>query len=187
MHNSRCMRQMAMKFRTWGGARKGAGRPQATRVVPRVRREALAARFPVLVTWRMRPGVWNLRSRRGLKALVPAMWAGGKRDGFRLIHAAIMGNHIHMIVEASDRMRLARGMQGLGVRIAKRLNRMMGAHGRVLNDRYHAEILRTPTQTLNAYRYLQKNDIKHYGRHDPRFVTHKPLVTPQTWLMRQIC
>ena len=32
--------------------------------------------------------------------------------GFRLVHYAVMGNHVHLIVEAADRVKLARGMQG---------------------------------------------------------------------------
>jgi len=187
MHNSRCMRQVEMKFKTWGGRRKGAGRPRTRGVVQRVRRPSLAARFPVLATWRMRKGVWNLRTRRAWKALAPALWGGAEREGFRLVYFAIMGNHIHLMVEASDRMRLARGMQGLGVRIARRLNRMMKASGHVLGDRYHAHILRTPTEVRNARHYLRTNDVKHYGRHDERYVSPYPVVPPHTWLMRQLC
>ena len=75
---------------------------------------------------------------------------GAVRFGFRLVHYAVMGNHVHLIVEAEDRRALWRGMQGLGVRIAKGMNRLMGRAGRVLVDRYHAHILRTPTEVRAA-------------------------------------
>ena len=42
------------------------------------------------------------------------MYAGAARFGFRLVHYAVMGNHVHLIVEAPDRRALWRGMQGLG-------------------------------------------------------------------------
>ena len=128
-----------MAFRTWGGKRKGAGRkPNGKRAgVEHVTREVLKRRFPVHVTWRM-DGAWNLRSRRCFTVLRRAMYGGAVRFGFRLVHYAVMGNHVHLIVEAEDRKALWRGMQGLGVRIAKGMNRLMGRTGSVLVDRYHA-------------------------------------------------
>ena len=179
-----------MKFKTWGGRREGAGRPPANGKsgVPHLPRPALASRFPVHVTWRMKGHVWNLRSRRSERALAPAFYAGAERDGFRLVHFAVMGNHIHLMVEASDRMRLARGMQGLGVRIARRLNRMMRGHGRVIADRYHAHILKTPTEVRHTRQYLLTNAAKHYGHVGAdRFTSQRPLTAPETWLMRHHC
>ncbi len=92
------------------------------------------------------------------------MYAGAARFGFRLVHYAVLGNHVHLIVEAGDRKALWRGMQGLGVRIARRLNRVMGRTGRVMSDRYHAHILRTPSEVKAARVYLIGNAAKHYGR-----------------------
>src|SRR5689334_1009894 len=49
------MPQIDLKFRTWGGRRKGAGRkPKGDNAgVPHVPRAVLKPRFPVHVTWRM--------------------------------------------------------------------------------------------------------------------------------------
>jgi hypothetical protein len=51
-----------MAFPTWGGKRQGAGRkPKGPKAGgSHNRRPALAARFPVHVTVRMLPHVWNL-------------------------------------------------------------------------------------------------------------------------------
>ena len=43
----------------------------------------------------------------------------------RLVHSSVHGNHIHLLIEATDNQGLARGMQGLSTRIAKALNRVM--------------------------------------------------------------
>ena len=176
--------QEVMAFRTWGGKRKGAGRkPTGKRAgVEHVTRAVLKKRFPVHVTWRM-DGAWNLRSRRCFTVLRRAMYAGAARFGFRLVHYAVMGNHVHLLVEAEDRRALWRGMQGLGVRIAKRMNRLMGRAGRVLVDRYHAHILRTPTEVRAARFYLLHNAGQHYGRTeaDP-YASRVPVVAPRTWL-----
>ena len=133
-------------------------------------------------------GVWNLRSRRGWTALAPALY-GSTRDGFRVVHFAILGNHVHLLVEADNRVRLARGMQGLGVRLAVRLNRMMNdRHGRVVGDRYHAHILRTPTEVRRARAYLLGNAARHYGTQSPdEFASVHPVTLPRTWLLRLHC
>src|SRR5207302_8384290 len=115
------MAQRAFVFRTWGGKRKGAGRkPKGDRAgVAHVVRPALPAGFPVHVTWRMEKRVWNLRTQRCFGVMRRAMYAGAAKFGFRLVHYAVMGNHVHLIAEATDRRALWRGMQGLGVRIAR--------------------------------------------------------------------
>src|SRR5438132_8198657 len=52
-------------------------------------------------------------------------------------------------------------MQGLAIRIAKRLNRALGRGGRVFSDRYHAHVLRTPREVRNALAYALNNARKH--------------------------
>jgi hypothetical protein len=79
----------------------------------------------------------------------------------RLVHWSVLGNHMHLIVEACDRHALARGMQGLGVRLARALNRCWGRAGRVLADRYHAHVLRSPREVRNALAYVLENAAKH--------------------------
>jgi len=182
------VRPGAFKFRTWGGKRKGAGRkPVGVKAgVPHVEREVLAARFPVHVTWRMEKGVWNLRTRRCFGVMKRAMYAGALKGGFRLVHYAVMGNHVHLIVEAPDRVKLARGMQGLGVRIAKALNRVMKRDGRVIGDRYHAHILKTPSEVKRARMYLLTNAKHHYGHaHADLFASQMAVIAPRTWLLRR--
>jgi putative transposase len=184
-------RQLELELRRWGGKRKGAGRPRTPgRLrgrVPHLRRPGLAARCPVHVTWRMSERVWNLRSRRSFTRLTRAFYTSAVRFGYRIVHYAVMGNHVHLIVEARDAGALAIGMQSLGIRIAQSLNRMMERKGRVLSDRYHARILETPTEVRHCVRYLQTNAHKHYGvpLPDP-FTTCAPFMRPQTWLLRRL-
>lgn len=178
--------QRAFVFRTWGGARRGAGRkPNGARAgVPHLTRPTLAARFPVHATLRMSERVWNLRTRRCFGALSRAMYAGAARFGFRLVHYAVMGNHVHLIVEAPDRTALARAMKGLGVRIARALNRLMKRSGRVVGDRYHAHILRTPSEVRRARNYLTTNARRHYGTATPDpYASVQAVVAPRTWLL----
>jgi hypothetical protein len=52
-------------------------------------------------------------------------------------------------------------VRALSIRLARRLNRMMGRRGPVFEDRYFAHVLKTPAEVRNALRYLRGN----YGRH----------------------
>jgi putative transposase len=185
-------KQLALALPTRGGKRKGAGRPRRDgRIgpgVPHLRRPRLAARCPVHVTWRMSEGVWNLRSRRSFTRLTTAFYASAVRFGYRIVQYAVMGNHVHLIVEARDEGALAIGMQSLGIRIAQSLNRMMERNGRVLSDRYHARILKTPTEARHCLHYLQTNAQKHYQLPpgpDP-FTSHTPFMRPRTWFLKRL-
>ena len=67
----------------------------------------------------------------------------------------------HFVVEAAGAVALARGMQGLTIRLARRLNVLLGRRGKLFAQRYHARPLRTPTEVRNAIRYVLLN-----GRHE---------------------
>jgi putative transposase len=120
-----------------------------------------------------------------LGAAARAFWSGGDKFGFKLVHYSVMGNHIHLLAEARGKQALARGMKGLGVRVARGLNRLMQRRGRVLGDRYHARILRSPTEVKRVRSYLANNARRHYGwvGLDP-FASRAPLFEAETFLVR---
>jgi REP element-mobilizing transposase RayT len=146
-----------------GGRRAGAGRkPNGDRAgVPHDTRSPLAARFPVHVTVKLREHLPPLRRRDAYAALRAAFAAGGDRNGFRLVHYAVLNDHLHFVAEASGRAALSRGVQGLLVRIARTLNRLWRRRGRVFADRYHDRILRSPREVRNVLRYVLGNGRKH--------------------------
>ncbi|HZS39317.1 MAG TPA: transposase [Polyangia bacterium] len=149
----------------------------------------LKRRFPVHVTVRMREDVCGLRSKSCFSALKSAFNAANGRVGFRVVHFSVQGNHVHFLVEAEGNRELSRGMQGLNVRMALALNRLMQRRGKVFADRYHAVVLKTPTQTKRALHYVVHNRQHHApGRYsadwrDPFASAQGPLVAPRTWLL----
>lgn len=181
------MRQLKLaKTSGWGGRRAGAGRKRrgASRVSHRAR-PAFAGRFPLHVTLRIRRDVPSLRTRRCLGALERAFYAGGGKFGIRLVHFAVMHDHVHMLMEAAGKESLSAGLHALNVRIARAVNRVTRRRGHVLADHYHARILRTPTEVRHARRYLATNAERHYGvRGDDDFAPASPLMPPATWLLR---
>jgi REP element-mobilizing transposase RayT len=110
------------------------------------------------------PHVWNLRSRRALDAIETALAGARTWREFRVVHFSMQGDHLHFIVEADGNRALSEGMQGLTVRLAKRLNRMMGRHGKVFADRFHAHVLETPSEVRNALSYVLLNHRSHLAR-----------------------
>jgi hypothetical protein len=95
---------------------------------------------------------------------------GAERFGMRICEFSVQGNHVHLLTEAEDARALSLSMQGLGIRLAKGLNKMMRRVGRVLADRFHARILRTPTEVVRVLRYVRNNRMVHRARWERRAV-----------------
>lgn len=146
-----------------GGARRGAGRPRRSHeTVAHTVRPTIDGNHALHVTIRLARGVWNLRSQRGLRAVKDALIQEQRRGELRIVHYSVQGNHLHLIAEAADRETLTRRMQGFGARLARSVNAMMGRkRGRVIGERYHLHVLRTPRETRNAIRYVLLNHAKH--------------------------
>ncbi|TMA25000.1 MAG: hypothetical protein E6J78_18910 [Deltaproteobacteria bacterium] len=158
-------RQLPLPLSQHGGRRKGAGRkPKGPRpLVSHKPRAQFEKPLPVHVTLRVGEHVWNLRSGRSYRRLKDCLAAAAGRFGLRVIAFSIQGNHLHLIVEPNDTEALSRGMQGLCIRIAKRLNAMMRSSGRVFADHYHSRLLRSPSETVNAISYVLDNHRHHHG------------------------
>jgi REP element-mobilizing transposase RayT len=89
---------------------------------------------------------------------------GCERGRFRLVQYSIQGNHVHLMVEAASAADLGRGMKSLGARLARAVNRVFARRGRVLADRYHVHVLRTPREVRNALAYVLLNARRHAAK-----------------------
>ncbi|MEO6594429.1 MAG: transposase [Planctomycetota bacterium] len=120
-------RQNLLPLRQHGGRRAGAGRKPNGRqaLVDHRERAPLAARFSAHVTVKLQHGLPRLRSQREYAALRRAFAAGCDRRGFRLTHYAVLNDHLHFLVEAPNRLALSRGVQGLLIRTARGLNKLL--------------------------------------------------------------
>jgi putative transposase len=158
-------KQLALPFRTWGGRRKGAGRkPRRARAgVPHLRRPELKSRHPVHVTMKLKEGLPSLRCKSLARLVLDAFHAAKLRLGARLVHFTVQSNHLHLIVEAEDGRALSRAMQGLAIRIARRLNQRFERRGGVFSDRFHVRQLRTPLEVRRALIYVLHNHRHHHS------------------------
>src|SRR4051812_16540838 len=96
--------QQDLAFRTHGGRRPGAGRPQdrPPTLCPHGGRPPVTRATPVHVTLRLRPDVWSLRSKRSFRVIKKALEAAREWASARVVHYSVQGNHVHLVTEASD-------------------------------------------------------------------------------------
>jgi len=112
------------------------------------------------------------------------------RFGMRLAEYTVLGNHLHLVVEADDSASLSRGVQGLCIRMARALNAVLTRHGRVFADHFHSRLLHTPTELCGVIRYLRGNAAHHYGESGVDALSSGAadasalVVAPLGWLLR---
>jgi REP element-mobilizing transposase RayT len=193
-------RQLELHLPKRGGKRKRAGRTPKIAGhpgMPHTMRPCFARTTPVHVTVRVAQGVYNLRSKRSFRVVEGALYHAADRFDVRVIQFSVQGNHIHFLVEARNKTALSRAIQGLSIRFAKAMNRMMGRKtGRVMGDRYHARLVRTPTETKRVIHYIRDNHRQHMaaignllppGWVDPfssdSLELQIVLPAPETWLL----
>jgi hypothetical protein len=112
-------------------------------------------------------------------------------------------------VRGRSQRALSRGIQGFKISTGRKLNLTRGRSGRVFADRYHEEVLTTPTQVRNCVAYVLNNWRRHRedrdaGTHVDPFSTGMwftgwaerqfdvpphlevlPSARPQTWLLAE--
>lgn len=110
---------------------------------------------------RLADGRRGLRTPRLRDAIIECIRAGKERFGCRLLHYSIQDTHLHLVCEADDRESLSLGIQGLKIRIAKRLNKEWSRKGPVWSDRYHLTVAKTLKQVSKLLRYVLENFRKH--------------------------
>jgi putative transposase len=154
--------QLGLNFRTWGGHRKGAGRKRGLRPrTPHRRVPPLASRHPVHVTLKVDEALPSLRGAELRSHVEECIHRGREQAGFRLVHYSIQEHHLHVIVEAKSAQTLRGGISGISIRLARRINRVLGRTGSVFCDRYFSRVLKTPRQTRAALLYVILNSRRH--------------------------
>ncbi|MBL8898295.1 MAG: transposase [Planctomycetes bacterium] len=156
-------RQLEFDFRQHGGKRKGAGRKpkNAEPGMPHRQHSKKKRGEPLHITVRLADGLPSLRRGGALKVVLAALSASSERHGMRIVHYSIQRDHLHLLVEAEDRTCVARGMNALLSPLARALNKLWVRKGKVFPERYHDEVISTPTQARNALRYVLQNGKKH--------------------------
>jgi putative transposase len=134
--------------------------PKRASCVPHMVRPHHDYRHPIHVTMRRATGRSSLRKELTYAA-IKAQIARAVQRGVRVIHYSIQHDHVHLIIEAADRVRASRDMQLLFSRLALETNRVERRHGKLFADRHHRRPLTTPREMRNCLVYVMFNDRKH--------------------------
>ena len=113
------------------------------------------------MTMKLRRGLVNLRVRHRFSHVLDGITKARERFGTRIVHYSVQSDHLHLVIESANGTSMSRAMQGLAVRLARRLNRVLERRGKVFADRFHHRVLATPRQVRNALAYVLCNARKH--------------------------
>jgi len=141
---------------------------------------------------RVAKGIPSLRCELVQNLLKQALKDQSRRDygaGFQIVHFSIQDDHLHLAAEAKgataeqiarsprllsqrakrgletkDRDMIRRGIAGLAISFARRLNELLGRKGKVWADRHHRRDLATPTEVRNTLLYIFQNFRRHGTR-----------------------
>ena len=73
-------------------------------------------------------------------------------------------DHLHLIVEASDKRALSSGVRSVAIRVARYVNGLLSRRGPLWADRWHGRTLTSPREVRNALLYVLANFRKHAER-----------------------
>jgi REP element-mobilizing transposase RayT len=159
---------------------KPGRKPKAARKGSRhEKRPDVNARYALHVVMRVVPAVGSMRRRSLYKAMRQATITAALRERIRIVHISIQRTHVHLLVEAKNKLTLGRGMQGFQIAAARNINSALAVgyrrrRGAVFADRYHLEVITSPTRTRHVLSYVLNNWRKH--REDR-------VGLPSTWLV----
>ena len=138
--------------------------------MPHLTRAPVTRRNGVHATLRLVAGLPSLRRPQSLQLVENVFAAERRRKGFRLVHYAVRGNHLHLVCEADESRALSRGIQRLASRVARGINRLWRREGRVFADRFHSRVIRTPREARRVLAYVLLNAHKDYARGGQRLI-----------------
>ena len=143
-----------------GGARKGAGRPKTSTRVSHQSRPELKRHTPNHITIKLEKGLPTLRSKEIFKLFRQAV-AKARMRGLRIVHFALLSNHLHLIIETDHKVQLSCGMRSFSISLAKLINGRLERNGKVFFDRFHQHVLKTVAEVRNAISYVLSNRARH--------------------------
>ena len=138
-----------------GGRRPGAGRPKDPNAgAPHVPRPDVQKGDVVHAWWTTRLHIPSMVRRDVAKAVKEALEAGQERLDCRVVVYRLQRNRLDVLCEAENAELLSRCLQGLGIRVAKAINRLEGTRGKVFAERFRQEVVEKRQVTKRAKELL---------------------------------
>ena len=150
--------QLELRAKTWGGKRKGGGRPRTTGWVSRKARPEFPKRYPLHITLRIRRDVGNLRTHECFAEIQRAFLGGHNQFGMRLVEFSVQPDHIHLFVSIPPAIAVANAVKVLKGVSARHLLQRFPA----LKKRLWGGHLWSPSYYLGTAGTLSATTIERY-------------------------
>jgi hypothetical protein len=82
-------------------------------------------------------------------------------ERFRIVHFSVQWDHVHLVVEASDKRALLSGIRSVAIRVARYVNDLVRRRGPLWGDRWHGREITSPRQVRNTLVDVLANFRKH--------------------------
>ncbi|MBT3235287.1 MAG: hypothetical protein HN353_04995 [Bdellovibrionales bacterium] len=154
-------KQLALSLPTRGRPRKkGDVHKTKDGKIAHIERPKMDRNTPVHINIKVHKNIPNLRQKTFYRFFRQAV-IKARIQGVRVIHFAIVKNHLHLLVEAQDNQSLSRGVRSLLISYAMRINRHLGRKGGIFTDRFNMEVIKFPKRMRYLLAYIFKNSAKH--------------------------
>jgi REP element-mobilizing transposase RayT len=92
--------------------------------------------------------------------LVKQHIVAGDGQFYRLIAVQVMANHVHMVVQPNEGVKILAVVRGTKGATARRINLLRGTTGSLWSDKYYDRIIRNEDDFEKTLKYLEHNPVK---------------------------
>lgn len=82
------------------------------------------------------------------------------RYGFKFYHYVLVNNHIHLLLETSEKGTVSKIMQGITLAHTRYFNRKYGNVGHVWQGRFKSPVIEKDSYLLHCGRYIELNPVR---------------------------
>jgi putative transposase len=83
-----------------------------------------------------------------------------QKEGFRLYHWCLMGNHYHLVLELPEPSRITKIVGGLQQVYAWHYHRRHGTAGKLFGSRFKSQVIDREAYLLACGRYVERNPVR---------------------------
>ena len=160
----KAIKQLQLNIKTRGRPlKKGDISRTSSGKIAHIPRPNLNSKTPVHINIKVRKDIPNLR-RKSIYKMLKIGVKKARIKGLKVIHFALVSNHLHLIIEADGNKELAQGMRSFLISFAMNINNSLKRRGSLFVDRYNMEVIKVPRRMRYLLSYVFKNNSQHQKR-----------------------
>ena len=83
----------------------------------------------------------------------------GDGEFYRLIAVQVMANHVHMVIQPNEGVKILAIVRGTKGPTARRINSLRGTSGSIWSNKYYDRIIRNEDDLEKTLKYLERNPL----------------------------